>query len=214
MTVTAEPAPAPAPVQPAGARTVPARLLEQADRRPGVVALREKRLGRWMEITWGEYADRAAKAGLGLRELGVRPGDRVAILSDNRPEWLYVDLAVQGIGAVTVGLYPTGAEDDVAHVLRDSGAHVIIVENEEQLDKTVAVRAQLPDLQKIVIVDTRGIKSLDDPMVISLDQLENLGAIPAEGERAKWREHVDAVRGGDDVAVVVYSSGIAGPPQG
>jgi long-chain acyl-CoA synthetase len=87
--------------------TLPAMLLRHADSRPRDVALRVKRLGRWEEFSWADYERRATRVGLGLRELGVGIGDRVAVLADNRPEWLFADLGTQGIGGVTVGVYPT-----------------------------------------------------------------------------------------------------------
>src|SRR5262249_37668389 len=146
-----------------------------ADTRAKDVALRAKRLGRWEETTWDEYAHRCARVGLGLRELGIGAGDKVAVLTENRPEWLFADLRVQGIGAVTVGVYPTSAESEVAHVLGDSQAKVVIVEDEEQFDKTLLVRDQLPGLAKIVVIDTRGIRSLEDPATMSLEELEVLG---------------------------------------
>lgn len=194
--------------------TLPALLLAHADARPRDTALRVKRLGRWLEISWREYAQRAAAVAAGLRRLGIEPGDRVAIVGENRPEWLFADLATQGIGAVSVGVYPTSAEPDVAAVLDSSGAKVVIVEDEEQLDKVVAVRAGLPQLSTIVVIDTRGIRSLDDPMTISLDQLENLGEAPSRDIVDIWRDTVTGVAGGDAPAIVVYTSGVGGAPQG
>jgi long-chain acyl-CoA synthetase len=197
-----------------GAATLPARLLAQAETRPRDPALRVKRLGRWLEISWGEYAARVATVALGLRELGLGPGDRVAVLSENRPEWLFADLGIQSVGAVTVGVYPSEVEAGVAQVLRDSEARVVFVEDEEQLDKTLAVRGDLPRLEKIVVLDTRGIRSLLDPMTMSLDELENLGEQPARGVLELWGELVAQLRGGGDVAVVVYTSGVGAPPSG
>ena len=194
--------------------TLPGLLLVHADTHPKDTALRVKRLGRWVEISWREYANRAACAALGLRLLGIAPGDRVAVLSENRPEWLFADLAIQGIGAISVGVYPTSSEPDVADVLDSSGAKVVIVEDEEQLDKVIAVRAGLSELATIVVIDTRGIRALDDPMTISLDQLENLGEAPARDVVDIWRDTVTGLPGGDHAAMVVYTSGVGGPPQG
>jgi long-chain acyl-CoA synthetase len=208
VSTTVETAPA------VGAATLPAQLLAQADARPREPALRVKRLGRWREIPWREYATRVANVALGLRHLGIGPGDRVAVLSDNRPEWLFADLGIQSVGAVSVGVYPTEQEAGVAEVLRDSAAKVVFVEDEEQLDKTMAVRAETPGLQKIVVLDTRGIRSLLDPMTMSLDELENLGEQPTRDVVDLWREMLAERRGGDDGAVVVYTSGVAGSPHG
>jgi long-chain acyl-CoA synthetase len=189
-------------------------LVRHADTRARGVALRVKRLGRWEEMTWADYERRATRIGLGLRELGVGTGDRVAVLSDNRPEWLFADMGTQGIGGVTLGVYPTSSESEVAHVLGNSVSKVVIVEDEEQLDKTLLVRDQLPHLEKIVVIDTRGIRSLEDPTTMSLDELEALGDQRFQRSPREWRESVASLHGGPDVAIVVYTSGAAGPPQG
>ncbi|HEY3097227.1 MAG TPA: AMP-binding protein [Acidimicrobiia bacterium] len=203
----------PAPTAGAAA-TLPAMLLRHADTRAKDVALRVKRLGRWEEITWGEYENRVERVGLGLRELGVGAGDTVAVLAENRPEWLFADLGTQGIGAITVGVYPTNAESEVAHVLADSRSKVVIVEDEEQFDKTLLVRDQLPQLEKIVVIDTRGIRSLEDPATMSLEELEVIGDQRVRSAPGAWRDAVAALPGGREVAIVVYTSGVAGPPQG
>ncbi|HKA94538.1 MAG TPA: AMP-binding protein [Acidimicrobiia bacterium] len=189
-------------------------LIRHSDTRARDVALRVKRLGRWEEVTWADYERRATRIGLGLRELGVGTGDRVAVLADNRPEWVFADLGTQGIGGVTLGVYPTSSEAEVAHVLGDSVSKIVIVEDEEQLDKTLLVRDQLPHLEKIVVMDTRGIRSLEDPKTMSLEELESLGDQRFQRSPREWRDSVASLGGGPDVAIVVYTSGAAGPPQG
>jgi long-chain acyl-CoA synthetase len=196
------------------AATLPAMLVRHADARAKAVALRVKRLGRWEEFSWGDYEHRAACVGLGLRELGVAAGDKVAVLAENRPEWLFADLGTQGIGAVTVGVYPTSSESEVAHVLADSDTKVAIVEDEEQFDKTLLVRDQLPQLAKIIVIDTRGIRSLADPATMSLEELEVLGQQRLRDAPGEWRDAVASLPGGRDVAIVVYTSGVSGAPQG
>lgn len=196
------------------AATLPAMLVHHAQTRPRAVALRVKRLGRWEEITWAQYEAHAARFGFGLRELGVGPGDRVAVLSDNRPEWLFADLGVQGIGATTVGVYPTSEESEVGHVLASSSSKAVIVEDEEQLDKVLLIRDQLPALQRIIVVDTRGIRSLADPMTMSYEEVDVLGAQRLRGAPHEWRQRVAELPGGRDVAIVVFTSGTAGPPEG
>jgi len=189
-------------------------LVRHVDARARDVALRVKRLGRWEEMSWADYERRATRVGLGLRELGVGTGDRVAVLSENRPEWLFADLGTQGIGGVTLGVYPTSSETEVAHMLGDSVSKVVIVEDEEQLDKMLLVRDQLPHLEKIVVIDTRGIRSLEDPATISLEELEVIGDQRFQRSPREWRDSVASLPGGPDVAIIVYTSGTAGPPQG
>ena len=172
--------------------------------------MRKKALGRWREYTWAEYAERTARVGLGLLELGVEPGDCVAVHGENRPAWLLADLGVQGIGARTVGVYPTSPAAEVEHVLGHSGAVVAVVEDQEQLDKALAVRHRLPCLRAIVVVDPSGLRRFSDPMVTTFAELEALGRRRPVGE---FEERVGAVAP-SQVAIVVYTSGTTGPPKG
>jgi long-chain acyl-CoA synthetase len=186
--------------------SLPALLLDHARERPEAPALREKRRGRWHEVSWAEYAQRVARAAHGLRELGVEPGDRVAIHSENRPEWVIADLAIQGIGAITVGVYPTSPAAEVEYLLAHSESVVLVAEDEEQLDKALAVRDRLPALRRIVLIDPRNVRELD-PMVITWEQLE------AEGELGDYARSVAGLEPAD-TAVIVYTSGTTGPPKG
>jgi long-chain acyl-CoA synthetase len=183
--------------------SLPALLLGHARERPRQVAMREKHRGRWREFTWGEYAGRVARTAHGLRELGVEPGDRVAIHAENRPEWLVADLAIQGIGAISVGIYPTSPAAEVSYLLAHSGAVVLIAEDEEQLDKAQAVREELPDLRQIVVIDPRNVR----------DQVMTFADLEGEGELADYERSV-AELDPQATAVLVYTSGTTGPPKG
>ena len=191
-------------------RSMPALLLERSATEPNVVALREKKLGVWEEIRWSEYAAHAARFGIGLRRLGVSRGDRVAIHATNRPEWLYSELGIVGIGAVSVGIYPTNPAAEVEFLLRDCGAVAVVCEDEEQLDKTLEVRDRLPDLRFIVLMDTRGVRVLDDPQIITY---ADVVAGVDERDLEDFAREVEQAAP-DDTAVIVYTSGTTGPPRG
>ena len=189
--------------------TLPARLLENADKLGKRTAMREKHRGRWREWTWSEYAERVANVAAGLRELGVEPGDRVAIHAENRPEWVIADLAVQGLGAISMGIYPTSPESEVEYLLGHSGAKVLIAEDEEQLDKALAVRDRLPELAHLVVIDPRGVRVEAKPDLITFAELEG-----GHGNAlARYAESVAALDPAK-TAILVYTSGTTGPPKG
>ena len=197
-TVTAEPTSLPA--------MLAARAVDMADD----TALRHHELGVWVSHSWSEYATRAARIGMALLELGVSVGDRIAIHSQNRPEWLFADIGAQGIGAVPVGIYPTSPSAEVEYLLGHSEASVLIAEDEEQLDKVLEVRHRLPTLRHIVVIDARtALHHLDDPQIITFEELEALGT----GCEARWFDGVD-VLDPESNALIVYTSGTTGPPKG
>lgn len=188
--------------------TLPSRLLDAATTTPTRVAFRRKVLGVWEETTYAEYARRAAAIGVGLVELGVGPGEHVAIASENRPEWLFVDLAVQGIGASTVGLPPAAPEEDLRHALAGAGAMAVVVEDELQLDKVLAVRHALPALRHVIVLEApSGIEATD---VVPLAGIEVAGgADPVSA----WRQRVEALDP-SACAAVVHTAGATGAPKG
>ena len=163
--------------------TFPGRLADQARRRPGKVALREKKYGIWQQVTWGEYAAHVRAVAVGLEALGLRRGDTVAIISGNRPAWLYVELAAQSVGAVPLGIYVDALPEQVRRVLEHSEARVVLVEDQEQADKVLGLRDSLAHLQTIIVDDMRGLETYDDPVLVSLEQVESRGREIDAGER-------------------------------
>ena len=192
--------------------TLPALLLHRARTNPAGTAMRDKRLGRWEVIDWATYVDRAAAVGLGLRALGVEPGDRVAIHATNRPEWLLADLGAQGIGAVAVGVYPTSPAAELEYLLTHSGARVVVAEDEEQVDKALEVRAAVTGVRRVVVMDPRGV-DMSDPWLMTFAELESLGREQADDVVVAWAAEVDRIDPAE-AAIIVYTSGTTGPPKG
>jgi len=176
-------------------------------RRPD--ALQVKRDGRYHPISHDTLLERVRRVSLGLEELGVRSGDRVAILSENRPEWAIVDYAVLSLGAADVPVYPNLPADQVAYILRDSGACVAFVSNPDQAAKVAASRATCPALRHVI-----GFGAPTSGIDRSLDMLETAGAVAdGDGKRDGFRERALKVRP-DDLATIIYTSGTTGDPKG
>ena len=172
------------------------------------VALRSKRQGRWEPISYADLLARVQATSLGLSAMGVNEGDRVGILSENRPEWAIADFACLAARCADVPVYPTLPAGQITHILRDSGAVALFVSTREQLAKIVEIRDQLPALRHIIAFD-------DDASgsgVLSFRELEGRPAA-SEAEAAGWRERALAATP-DDVATLIYTSGTTGDPKG
>ena len=193
--------------------TVPKMFKERVSRHPDRVALRYKYLGIWRDVTWAEYLEKVRLTCLGLVSLGVKEGDRVAVIGENRPEWLYSDLATMSIGAVTVGIYTTSAAPQCEYVVAHSGSKVFIAEDEEQLDKALYFRERTPDLTKIVVMDPKGLLHFSDPMMMTFDELLELGKDLDQREPHLFDEMIEKIKP-EDLALIIYTSGTTGPPKG
>ncbi|HEY7134922.1 MAG TPA: long-chain fatty acid--CoA ligase [Acidimicrobiia bacterium] len=180
--------------------------------RASAPALRRNVDGRWETITWAEYGEIVGEITAGLVALGVEPGDRVGLLSQNRVEWVEADVGVIAAGAVTVPVYPTSAASQVAYVLSHSGARVAFVENDEQLGKIFEQRDALPALERVVVFGSDEIR-LDDPFVMTLDELREIGGDLLQRDPRVVDDRAAGVRG-EDLVTLVYTSGTTGPPKG
>ena len=177
------------------------------------MALREKDLGIWQRVTWKEYWDHVCLFTLGLQQLGLKRGDKVSILGDNCREWLYADLAAQCSSAVTVGIYPTDVASQVKYILENSESKFIVAKDQEQVDKVLEVKDDLPGLKKIIVVDMKGLRRYKDPMIISFKDVEVLGRSLHEQDPYLFENMVNSTRS-EDVAIIVYTSGTTGQPKG
>ncbi|MGI5247477.1 AMP-binding protein [Dactylosporangium sp. CA-139066] len=178
---------------------------DRARNAPDAVAMRQKHRGIWREITWRQYWDTARAAANALRGLGVGPGDRVAILSESRPEWLFADVATVALRAAAVGLHPADPAGAIGHRLAGCGAKVLIAEDQEQVDKALAVLDDCPDLRRIVYLDPRGIRHRYRHQVLtSWDDLLQGGPGP--------EPELDAAP--EDLAALLGEGVLADPPPG
>ncbi len=176
------------------------------------VALRARdERNHWRTTTWSEYGRLIAETAAGLDSLGIGIGDRVAILSWNRPEWQEADLGIISLGAISVPVYPTSAAPQVGYVLEHSGTKLCFVENADQLGRVLDQRSRLPELEHIVVFDDA--VSLNDHLLLSFEELRALGARAIERDPDLVTRATRAVTP-DDVATIVYTSGTTGPPKG
>ena len=193
--------------------TIPAVFWNAVAARGDKVWMRQKHLGIWRTWTWKQTADAVREIAAGLLSLGLAPGECVSILSNTVIEWVLADLAVLSYAGVSNGIYPTDAASQVHYLCEDSQTRVLFVEDDEQLDKALEVRTQLPLLRKIVVFDMEGLRGFHDPGVMSLDDLRALG-------RAYLQQHPGAVEERarqcrpEDLAILVYTSGTTGKPKG
>lgn len=192
--------------------TLPQMLREQARLRPDAVAIRQKDFGIWHPVTWAQYLERASAVGLGMRSLGLSERGHIAILSENRIEWVLAQLGAGLVGAVAIGVYPTSPANEVSYVLDHSEAEIVVCEDQEQVDKVLERRADLPKLRRIIVIETKGLRSYAGE-VISFADLEETGrafdkAKPGLVEEGLARQSLS------DVALMIYTSGSTGKPKG
>lgn len=201
------------PVLVDGCDTIPklfqARCMSLQER----TAHREKDMGIWKSFSWTTYWEQAKWIGLGLLSLGLQRGEVVSILSEDRREWLYTDMGVQGVGGIASGVYTTDSASQLAYLVNDSGSRFLFVENDEQLDKYLEIADQVPDLVNVIIYDRDGLHDLQQEKCIFIEDLVAMGQayeakIPGafETEIAKSKP--------EDTAMLIYTSGTTGMPKG
>jgi long-chain acyl-CoA synthetase len=193
--------------------TIPRLLLDTIAKFGDRVALREKTYGIWRELTWRQYGLEVERVAMGLRALGFRRGDRAAIIAENSPQWLFADLAIQSLGGAAVGIYTTSAPQQCRYLLSHSGSRFLFVENQEQLDKWREIQSDVPAVEKVIVTDRTGLRSIPDAQVMFFDELLELGDREVASHPGSWERSARAVQP-DDLAVLIYTSGTTGDPKG
>ena len=168
-----------------------------------------KRDGRYTNISWNEAAQTAQEFALGLLEAGIEHGDRVSLLSENRPEWAFADLGILSIGAVNVPIYATNTPKQVEYIINDSASRILVVSNEKQLQKALEARPNCPSLEKIVVFEKIG--KTDYPMVQIFEETCGEGA--KSDKQDLFKKRLDSVKP-TDLASIIYTSGTTGDPKG
>lgn len=198
--------------------TMPQHLRNLATTDPTGVAMQEKRYGIWQPMTWQLYYQRVREFSSGLAELGVIRGDIVAVLGDNRPEWLIAELAAQTLGASVVGIYPTSIGDELTHILESSAARVVVAEDQEQVDKLLALKTAQEvaglafDIDTIVFYDPHGLEQYTDSILLDFTEVEARGARTL-ATNSDWLDSQIFQGDVDDIAVICTTSGTTSKPK-
>ena len=194
--------------------SLPGRVAVFAQHWPDRCAIREKWRGLWRETTWSEYLHRCLGFAEALKLKGVGPGDRVAIISDNRPEWLYADIGTQCLGAIAAGVYTTNPAEDVVWTLNHCRARVVVCEDQEQVDKIVDSAEALPHLQHIVVIETAGTGSYEDPRLSRWEDFCRPGLEAAAKLSAQEIEQQLEALDAEQDSILIYTSGTTAKPKG
>ncbi|NND90909.1 MAG: AMP-binding protein [Granulosicoccus sp.] len=196
--------------------SLPHYLLRNAEQYANRVAMRHKDLGIWREWTWAEICGEVQSYAMGLKELGLCHGDKVAIIGGNRPRLYWSFSAIQSIGAIPVPVYADSVAEEMVYVLEHAGVRFAVCQDQEQVDKVVSVHDQLPGLSNILYDESRGMRDYDVQVILSIDAVQNLGrrALERDSHRAvQWRTEIDTLSG-NDMCVMLYTSGTTGRPKG
>ncbi|MBN8195819.1 MULTISPECIES: long-chain fatty acid--CoA ligase [Thalassospira] len=192
--------------------TFPKVLAYNARNWGGDVAMREKEFGIWQEFTWKDYNDRVKWMTLGMRALGIGQGDVVGIIGENRPEWVWGEIAAHALRGMSVGLYQDSLHEEVAYLITYSGARILIAEDEEQCDKLIELGDDIPTVEHIVYCDPRGMRKYDDPRLMDVEKLYELGRELEEKNPGIYDQMVADTKG-DECAILCTTSGTTSKPK-
>jgi long-chain acyl-CoA synthetase len=176
------------------------------------VAMRQKKFGIWEEYSWREYYEKVKYFCLGLLSLGLDKSDKIAILGENKPEWFWAELAAQSLGAVAIGIFTDCTPSEVKYYMEHSDSKMVIVHDQEQVDKLLDIKNDLPLLTKVIYWDPKGLWDYNDPILMSFDNVLKLG-MDYDNENPGAYERVVDEGSGSDIAVLCYTSGTTGDPK-
>ena len=194
--------------------TLPQMLRQRARTDAQRIAIRQKDFGIWKPISWAQYHERACHFGLGLAALGMTKRGHVGVIAENRVEWVLAQMGAGLIGAITVGVYPTSPTAEVAYVIGHADIEIMVCEDQEQTDKVLEALPNLPLLKKIIVMETKGLRSFAPEvraLITTFDEVEKLGAA---NRQCQIVDEALAQQKLDDIGLMIYTSGSTGKPKG
>ncbi len=179
---------------------------------PELVAQREKELGIWTSYTWRQVEEHVRRMAVGFTVLGVVPGDVIVLIGDNRPAWVWGEIAAHACRARSLGIYRDALEEEIAYLVDYAAPKIVVAEDEEQVDKFLNLEGRIPSVLRIVYVDPRGMRKYDDPRLMSAAELEAAGQAALDADPQRWERMLAATQP-DDVAVLCTTSGTTSHPK-
>ncbi|MBA6347555.1 MULTISPECIES: long-chain fatty acid--CoA ligase [unclassified Colwellia] len=192
--------------------TFPKILRENAKNWPNDIAMREKEFGIWNEFSWVDYQNRVKWLAIALGERGIKAGDAIALLGDNRPEWVWGEIAAHAMSCYSIGIFQDSLHEEVIYLLNKSNATVVIAEDEEQCDKLLELGDGIPDVKCIVYCDPRGMRKYNDPRLVSIEDIYKQGQTIDQASPDKYEALVNATKA-ENTAIYCTTSGTTSKPK-
>ncbi len=192
--------------------TLPQFLKQHAEQTPNKIAMRLRDYGIWHPITWKEYYEQVKCFALGLLSLGLQPEETIAIIGDNRPEWVMAELAAQSVGAKSIGIYQDSVVNEMIYIFNHADVAFIVVEDQEQVDKILEMWDELKDVKKVIYYDPKGLRNYNEDFLMYFPAVQELGR-KYEQENPGWFEARVAQGKGSDLAILSTTSGTTGNPK-